>query len=401
MEEKRSSDDKTKYSDDHFRVEAPQLNLPKGGGAIRGMGEKFAANPVSGTGSLTVPIFTSPGRSGFGPQLSLTYDSGSGNGPFGFGWSLSLPSISRKTDKGLPQYDDAHESDIFILSGAEDLMPVLNLAGGKWVREVVPPRTVYGKQYSICRYRPRGEGLFALVERWVNVSDATDTFWRSISKDNLTTWYGKTKESRIADPSDPGRIFTWMVCESYDDKGNVVAYNYKQEDSAGVDLTQANERNRTVTSRSAKLYLKIVSYGNRTPYFPDLAAESAAALPSDWCFQLVFDYGEHDLANPTPDDTKQPWTCRLDPFSTYRPSFEVRTYRLCRRALMFHNFSDQPGIGLNCLVRSTNLTHAATPPADSSQPFYSYLDEALPRMGGKSRNLPLPGELDGARTAPG
>ncbi|MCE8427714.1 MAG: hypothetical protein J5U19_04895 [Candidatus Methanoperedens sp.] len=66
----------------------PSISLPKGGGAIRGIGEKFAANPVTGTGSLSIPIFTSPGRSGFGPQLSLSYDSGSGNGPFGFGWSL-------------------------------------------------------------------------------------------------------------------------------------------------------------------------------------------------------------------------------------------------------------------------------------------------------------------------
>src|SRR5215472_6177454 len=60
----------------------PAIALPKGGGAIRGIGEKFAANPVTGTGSLTVPIYTSPGRAGFGPQLSLSYDSGSGNGPF-------------------------------------------------------------------------------------------------------------------------------------------------------------------------------------------------------------------------------------------------------------------------------------------------------------------------------
>lgn len=37
----------------------PAINLPKGGGAIRGMGEKFAANPVTGTGSMTVPIATS------------------------------------------------------------------------------------------------------------------------------------------------------------------------------------------------------------------------------------------------------------------------------------------------------------------------------------------------------
>ena len=69
-----------------FAVTAPQLELPKGGGALRGIGEKFASNPVTGTGALTVPIATSPGRGGFGPQLALSYDSGVGNGLFGFGW---------------------------------------------------------------------------------------------------------------------------------------------------------------------------------------------------------------------------------------------------------------------------------------------------------------------------
>src|SRR5207248_1355874 len=113
---------------------APSINLPKGGGAIKGIGEKFAANPVTGTGSMSVPIAMSPGRSGFGPQLSLAYDSGSGNGPFGFGWSLSLPAITRKTDRGLPQYRDTVDSDVFILSGAEDLVPVYRQdPDGTWI----------------------------------------------------------------------------------------------------------------------------------------------------------------------------------------------------------------------------------------------------------------------------
>ena len=93
---------------------SPAISLPRGGGAIRGMGEKFSTNPVTGTGSLSVPVYASPERSGFGPQLSLTYDSGAGNGPFG--WGLSVPSITRKTDRGLPRYRDAEESDVFILS---------------------------------------------------------------------------------------------------------------------------------------------------------------------------------------------------------------------------------------------------------------------------------------------
>src|SRR5438034_11485904 len=143
----------------------PTISLPKGGGAIRGMGEKFAANPVTGTGSMSVPIATSPGRSGFGPQLSLSYDSAAGNGPFGFGWSLSLPSITRKTDKGLPHYQDAEESDVFILSGAEDLVPVFKTdpITGEFVKDV-KGNFVYDESprdgYLVRRYVPRLEGLF-------------------------------------------------------------------------------------------------------------------------------------------------------------------------------------------------------------------------------------------------
>jgi Salmonella virulence plasmid 65kDa B protein len=139
---------------------APQITLPKGGGAIRGIGEKFTTNPVTGTGSMTIPIALSPGRSGFGPQLSLSYDSGTGNGPFGMGWSLSSPAITRKTDKGLPQYRDSEESDVFILSGAEDLVPVFELNGlGEWV-EIEIERD----GYLVKQYRPRIEGSFARIE---------------------------------------------------------------------------------------------------------------------------------------------------------------------------------------------------------------------------------------------
>lgn len=182
----RAEGSEARKSSGYF-AKTPSINLPKGGGAIRGMGEKFAANPVTGTGSMTVPIATSPGRSGFGPELSLSYDSGAGNGPFGFGWSLSSPSISRKTDKGLPQYRGMEGSDVFILSGAEDLVPVLEKKNGNWQHQVLPQRAVDGKKYTIQRYRPRIEGLFARIERWTNADDPADVHWRSISKDNIST----------------------------------------------------------------------------------------------------------------------------------------------------------------------------------------------------------------------
>ena len=110
---------------DSFARQAPAVNLPEGGRVRRGMDEKSDANPVTGTGSISVLITTSPGRSGLALQFSVSDDAGAGNEPFGFGWVLSLPAITRKTDKGLPLYLDAIESDVIILSGSEDLIPLL------------------------------------------------------------------------------------------------------------------------------------------------------------------------------------------------------------------------------------------------------------------------------------
>jgi hypothetical protein len=78
---------------------------------------------------MTVTIATTPARFGFNPSLSLSYDSGSGNEPFGLGWKMSLPSITRRVDRGVPRYND---TDIFVLSASEDLAPALvtDSAGG-------------------------------------------------------------------------------------------------------------------------------------------------------------------------------------------------------------------------------------------------------------------------------
>ncbi len=350
----------------------PAITLPKGGGAIRGIGEKFAANPVTGTGSLSVPIAVSPGRAGFGPQLSLSYDSGAGNGPFGFGWSLGLPQITRKTDKGLPRYDDAAESDVFLLSGAEDLVPV-----------AAPDDTTSFPGYRIRRYRPRVEGLFARIERWTKSDgpDAGDVYWRSISKDNVLTLYGKDANSRIADPADARRVFSWLICETRDDRGNAVVYDYKAEDTTDLDLRQAHEANRgdaTDPRRRVNRTIKHIRYGNRVPLLDGEGRRPAHLTPAQiaaagWMFQVVFDYGDHDPDAPTPAESR-PWPRRNDPFSTYRPGFEVRTYRLCRRVLLFHHFPDEPDVLADCLVRSTDFTYAHEQTPDAARdPVYSCL----------------------------
>jgi hypothetical protein len=231
----------------------PVIQVPRGGGAIRGIGEKFGTNPVTGTGSLTVPIAASPGRNGFGPRLQLRYDSGAGNGPFGFGWTIDLPRVTRKTDKGLPGYEEDagpgnEESDVFILSDAEDLVPV--------------PGDRIAEGYAVRRYHPRVEGLFARIERWTQLTTG-EIHWRSVSRSNVLTRYGTTADSRIADPADPqGRIFSWLISESHDDKGNAIVYSYVAEDARNVDTELLSERNRV---RTANRYPKTIRYGNRRP----------------------------------------------------------------------------------------------------------------------------------------
>jgi RHS repeat-associated protein len=338
------------------------------------MGEKFGVNPATGTGSLTIPLASSPGRSGSGPQLSLSYDSGSGNGPFGFGWSLSLPAITRKTDQGLPRYLDGDESDVFLISGAEDLVPVLDGAGDR----VALPRTVHGVAYEVHAYRPRIEGLFARVERWTRAGDGV-SHWRAITRDNVTTVYGFDDNSRVADPRDPRRIFSHLISLTFDDKGNATRYEYAPEDSAGVNNSRAHEMNRTGVGRAAQRYLKHVRYGNSEPYFPDWSpAGEDAPLPESWHFHIVFDYGDHraDAPAPTRDPAFDPaWPVRPDPFSTYRAGFEVRTYRRCERVLLFHDFPEEAGVGADCLVRSTDFHYSdEAAPSDPRNPVYTFLE---------------------------
>ena len=82
---------------DKSGIAPPVISHPKGGGAISGIGESFIPDLHTGTGNLTVPIALPAGRNGFGPQVSLVYSTGQGNGPFGLGWQLNVHGVSRDT----------------------------------------------------------------------------------------------------------------------------------------------------------------------------------------------------------------------------------------------------------------------------------------------------------------
>ncbi|MGD2084944.1 MAG: SpvB/TcaC N-terminal domain-containing protein [Candidatus Aminicenantes bacterium] len=323
-------------------ISTPTITLPEGGGTLKGIGDSFQPNLFDGTAGFSIPVFTSQSR-GFQPQFSVTYNSNRGNSVFGKGFDINIPNISRKTAKGIPRYDDFDE-DTFLLSNSEDLVPYLVEKDGEWEndeKEVTADSAIY----SVKRYRPRIEGIFAKIEKWKNL-ESNEIHWQVTTKDNITNIYGKTSQARIADPGNELKVFTWLLEESSDAKGNRIYYEYKQEDDAGTarDLAEVNR------CHTANRYLKKIKYGN---YLNEEGEESFA-------FLVIFDYGEHDLDNWPHLETKE-WDKRQDSFSSYRSGFEIRTHRLCRQVLMFHQFrelGDEP-----CLVRTTGFDYDETPAA--------------------------------------
>jgi RHS repeat-associated protein len=247
---------------------------PKGGGAIKGVGESFSPDLHTGTGNLSVPIGVPSGRAGVQPGLTLAYSTGQGNGPFGLGWSLSVPGVARDTSKQIPTYDDEH--DIFLLSGAEQLVPVGSPSQGA------------------VRYRPRTEGLFARITHFKAI---TDDYWEVRSRDGMTSLYGHVNEAgqdaaTVCNPNDNRRVFAWHLTQTVDPYGNRIEYLYEREPGREEGPHHWDQT-----------YLKSIRYGDYGP----------TGNPQ---FMATVDFF---------------YEARPDPFSSYKAGFEIRTTRRCAR----------------------------------------------------------------------
>jgi hypothetical protein len=117
---------------DKSGVSPNSISLPKGPGSIEGLGESFQPTLNTGTAKYGIALKVPPGTAGQTPDLRLAYEGGGGNGSLGFGWQLSIPSIQRRTDKGIPFYGTDPELDrvdVFINDMKEELVPQSN---GDW-----------------------------------------------------------------------------------------------------------------------------------------------------------------------------------------------------------------------------------------------------------------------------
>jgi hypothetical protein len=242
-------------------IKIPSVTLPKGGGALKNIDEKFRVNTANGTASFSVPLLFSKTRSDFTPSVALNYNSGSGNSFFGLGWSCDVPFIQRKTDKQLPKYNDAGESDIYLFSGAEDLVPALKKNNvGNWVNDEF---TAASGEF-VKRYKPRVENTFMRIER-ITPAGIKVFYWRVTSPDNIVTIFGRSSSARIANKLDNTKIFKWLPELSFDDRGNCFEYEYVQDNFLNVEKSLHEQNRFNNLSPCTNTYLKRINTATQNP----------------------------------------------------------------------------------------------------------------------------------------
>ncbi|CAI1993692.1 SpvB/TcaC N-terminal domain-containing protein [Serratia marcescens] len=333
--------------------------LPSGGGSISGLRSEAGSAGPDGAATLSIPLPVSAGR-GYAPSLSLNYHSRAGNGPLGMGWSLSLPAVRLRTAKGIPAFDGTDE---YTGPDGEVLVPLPGTGGKPDIRTA---GTLLGSDsaalYHVHAYRPRVEKDFSRLERWVSESDSTD-FWVMYSPDGQVHLLGRHAGARICSAQNPAHTAVWLMEASVSASGEQILYQYRAEGEDGCSADETAFHPAATTQR----YLSAVWYGNKKASLslPDMTTAPAAA---DWLFALVFDYGERQAVKEAPPDWLAPGTgnrpCRPDAFSSREYGFELRTRRLCRQILMYHDTDALAGKedgGTPRLVAGLQLTYQETP----------------------------------------
>jgi RHS repeat-associated protein len=310
------------------------------------IGCDLRSDPTNGSLSATIPLQLPEGRGGFGPRLQLEYGSSGPNGAFGVGWRLGgLLNVAVDTAEGLPRYDG---QDTFRFTAGGQLVPVTsqthpNLADG-WQDH---------GDYLVRRFRARFERGHHRVEQWLD-KVTRRVHWVTRDASGTVTIYGLAADglARISNPDDPQQVFLWNPEMQYDVHGNAIRFDYAAETLDGVNPADVSEAHRIRGGVPlAQRYLKRIRWGNTRP----VAQDGVEPPGQQWCFELVFDYGDHDDAAPRPAPDRA-WRVRPDPFSTCTSGFELRSYRLSRRLLLFHHFE---ALGPDpVLVQSYELQHA-------------------------------------------
>ncbi len=216
----------------------PYYFEPPGGGETGGPGEEgmdtdgivgattgnFSVSP-NGAANYSIPIFVSPGTSGMAPELSFVYNSQTGDGYLGEGWSIA--GISAITRSSANNYYDGKNAPLKLTTGLNlpltidgmRILKVADLGGGNF------------------EYRKEFDDFTKIIAH--TVSDPNGDYFDSFTaytKSGLIYEYGHTTNSKQVVGSLPEHTKTplkWSVNKISDRLGNYIKFNYYQLPGSG------------------------------------------------------------------------------------------------------------------------------------------------------------------------
>ena len=180
----------------------------------------------SGAATYSIPIQVPPGTGGIEPKLALSYNSQTGNGLLGMGWSLSgLSAITRCgrtiAQDGVKGGVNFDANDRLCLDGQR-----LVAIAGTYGADATEYRTERESFSKIISYGGAGNGP-AWFKVWTKAGQILE--------------YGNTDDSRIEAVKAPGATATWPTTTARlwainritDTKGNYLTFSYTEDTANG------------------------------------------------------------------------------------------------------------------------------------------------------------------------
>jgi RHS repeat-associated protein len=206
------------------------------------------AGTDGGAATYTVPIVVPPGRAGMQPSLSLNYNSRSGNGVMGVGWTLSgLSSIHR-----CPQ---TMEQDARTLGVSYSNNDRLCLDG----QRLVPAAGYTYSGTAGTHYRTEIDSYSDIIQYGGDLGSSA-TYFVVQARDGRLLTYGQSSNAQVHAQGVTTPLITplsWLVQQIQDRVGNNLVYSYTNYGNGEVLLASVTYTGYSPTSTA----------GNRTVTF--------------------------------------------------------------------------------------------------------------------------------------
>ena len=266
----------------------PSTYSTEPGTAVGGMGATFSVSPMGGA-TFSIPIEMPQGVGGLQPQLSIVYNSQSGNGMCGYGANLAGLSVITRGPKDI--YHDGQAQGMKYL--ADD---ALYLDG---VRLILADGYTAGQEGAV--YHPESDPFTSVI---THVNTTTNRIWFELQgSDGVLCYYGNQDNSCLYyTETNEKKIYSWYFCHLRQPTGNYITYDYTNVNSNQDDNC---------------VYPYVISYGKNWDHY------------DSFYNAIYFTYENRDDIIPLVIGGHKCWmTKRLETVTTQTGANRYRTYTL-------------------------------------------------------------------------